>query len=63
MSVRHFLSFMDYSPEELIGLIRRGSELKDLRNRGVLYEPLKSRVWAWSSRRLRPVPACPSKPG
>lgn len=35
---------MDYSPEELIGLIRRGSELKDLRNRGVLYEPLKSRV-------------------
>lgn len=44
MSVRHFLSFMDYSPEELIGLIRRGSELKDLRNRGVLYEPLKSRV-------------------
>lgn len=31
MSVRHFLSFMDYSPEELIGLIRRGSELKDLR--------------------------------
>lgn len=44
MSVRHFLSFMDYSPEELIGLIRRGSELKDLCNRGVLYEPLKSRV-------------------
>lgn len=44
MSVRHFLSFMDYSPEELIGLIRRGNELKDLRNRGVLYEPLKSRV-------------------
>ncbi|AZZ10438.1 ornithine carbamoyltransferase [Pseudomonas aeruginosa] len=44
MSVRHFLSFMDYSPEELIGLIRRGSELKDLRNRDVLYEPLKSRV-------------------
>ncbi|HFX1060631.1 TPA: ornithine carbamoyltransferase [Pseudomonas aeruginosa] len=44
MSVRHFLSFMDYSPEELIGLIRRGSELKDLHNRGVLYEPLKSRV-------------------
>lgn len=44
MSVRHFLSFMDYSPEELIGLIRRGSELKDLRNRGVFYEPLKSRV-------------------
>ncbi|MGC3456475.1 ornithine carbamoyltransferase, partial [Pseudomonas aeruginosa] len=31
-------------PVELIGLFRRGSEQKDLRNRGVLYEPLKCRV-------------------
>lgn len=44
MSVRHFLSMMDYTPEELVGLIRRGVELKDLRNRGVLFEPLKNRV-------------------
>ncbi|GIZ11235.1 ornithine carbamoyltransferase [Pseudomonas sp. NCCP-436] len=44
MSVRHFLSMMDYTPEELVGLIRRGIELKDLRNRGVLFEPLKNRV-------------------
>jgi len=27
-----------------VGLIRRGIELKDLRNRGVLFEPLKNRV-------------------
>jgi len=35
---------MDYKPEELLRLIHRGVELKDLRNRGVLFEPLKSRV-------------------
>lgn len=44
MNLRHFLSFMDYTPEELQGLIRRAIELKDLRNRGVLFEPLKNRV-------------------
>ncbi|MCY1291881.1 Ornithine carbamoyltransferase, anabolic [compost metagenome] len=44
MSARHFLSLMDCTPQELNGLIRRGVELKDLRNRGVLYEPLKNRV-------------------
>ena len=35
---------MDYKPEELLRLIHRGVELKDLRNLGVLFEPLKSRV-------------------
>ncbi|WP_024647076.1 ornithine carbamoyltransferase [Pseudomonas syringae] len=44
MNPRHFLSMMDYTPNELLGLIRRGVELKDLRNRGVLFEPLKNRV-------------------
>ncbi|QQN25825.1 ornithine carbamoyltransferase [Pseudomonas syringae group genomosp. 3] len=44
MNSRHFLSMMDYTPDELLGLIRRGVELKDLRNRGVLFEPLKNRV-------------------
>ncbi|ROM74715.1 ornithine carbamoyltransferase [Pseudomonas brassicacearum] len=44
MSARHFLSLMDFTPDELLGVIRRGVELKDLRNRGVLYEPLKNRV-------------------
>ncbi|KXJ30759.1 ornithine carbamoyltransferase [Pseudomonas sp. HUK17] len=44
MTVRHFLSFMDCSPEELRQLIARGIELKALRNRGVLHEPLRNRV-------------------
>ncbi|MBU2155442.1 MAG: ornithine carbamoyltransferase [Gammaproteobacteria bacterium] len=44
MSARHFLSLMDCTPDELVSLIRRGMELKDLRNRGVLLEPLKNRV-------------------
>lgn len=44
MSVRHFLSFMDYSPEEADRSDPPRQRLKDLRNRGVLYEPLKSRV-------------------
>ncbi|MGH8440442.1 MAG: ornithine carbamoyltransferase [Pseudomonas sp.] len=44
MSARHFLSLMDFTPDELLSVIRRGTELKDLRNRGVLFEPLKNRV-------------------
>ena len=44
MSARHFLSLMDCTPQELIGLVRRGIELKDLRERGMLFEPLKNRV-------------------
>ncbi|QKE63972.1 ornithine carbamoyltransferase [Aquipseudomonas campi] len=44
MSTRHFLSLMDCTPQELSGLIRRAIELKDLRQRGVLHEPLKNRV-------------------
>ncbi|HXR01834.1 MAG TPA: ornithine carbamoyltransferase, partial [Pseudomonas sp.] len=46
MSARHFLSMMDYTPAELVGVIRRGVELKALRNRGVLFEPLKGRILA-----------------
>lgn len=37
---------MDYTPDELGRVIRRGIELKDLRNRGVLFEPLRGRVLA-----------------
>jgi ornithine carbamoyltransferase len=44
MSARHFLSLLDCTPAELSSLIRRGSELKTLRTRGVLFEPLKNRV-------------------
>ena len=35
---------MDYTQEELVRVVRRGMELKDLRNRSVLFEPLKNRV-------------------
>ncbi len=44
MSARHFLSLMDYSPQELSGLIRRAIELKDLRKRSIAHEPLQGRV-------------------
>ncbi|WP_296263482.1 ornithine carbamoyltransferase [Pseudomonas sp. UBA6562] len=44
MSARHFLSLMDFTADELLGVVRRGIELKDLRNRGVVFEPLKNRV-------------------
>ncbi|WP_271194462.1 ornithine carbamoyltransferase [Pseudomonas turukhanskensis] len=44
MSARHFLSLMDCTPDELLGLLRRGIELKSLRHRGILFEPLKNRV-------------------
>ncbi len=44
MSARHFLSLMDCTPQELHSLVRRGIELKDLRERGILFEPLKNRV-------------------
>ena len=44
MSAMHFLSLMDCTPEELVSVIRRGIELKGLRQRSVLFEPLKGRV-------------------
>ena len=44
MSARHFLSLMDCTPQELNSLVRRGIELKELRKRGILFEPLKNRV-------------------
>ena len=44
MSVRHFLSLMDCTPQELASLIQRAIELKAMRKRGELFEPLKSRV-------------------
>ncbi|MBD1586799.1 ornithine carbamoyltransferase [Pseudomonas typographi] len=44
MSARHFLSLMDFTPDELASVIRRGVELKHLRDQSVLFEPLKGRV-------------------
>ena len=46
MSTRHFLTLLDLSSEELRTLIRRASELKAIRDRGEIYEPLKNQVMA-----------------
>ncbi|MEX2321075.1 MAG: ornithine carbamoyltransferase, partial [Saccharospirillum sp.] len=44
MSVRHFLTLNDLTPDELRFLIQRSSELKGLFKRGEVFEPLKNRV-------------------
>ncbi|KDE40693.1 MAG: ornithine carbamoyltransferase [Nitrincola lacisaponensis] len=46
MSTRHFLTLLDLTPDELKHLIHRAIELKQMRNQGVIYEPLKNRVMA-----------------
>ncbi|MGB0466755.1 MAG: ornithine carbamoyltransferase [Pontibacterium sp.] len=44
MTIRHFLTLRDLSPAELRSVIHRATELKNMRNRGEVYEPLKNRV-------------------
>jgi ornithine carbamoyltransferase len=46
MTTRHFLTLLDFSPEELRGLIARAAELKAIHRAGMLHEPLKGRVLA-----------------
>lgn len=46
MSTRHFLTLRDLNTEELRTLVKRASELKAIRNRGEVYEPLKNKVMA-----------------
>ncbi len=46
MSCRHFLSLLDFSPEELRRLIQRASELKQIHKRGEIYQPLKNKTLA-----------------
>jgi ornithine carbamoyltransferase len=46
VAVRHFLTLLDVSPEELEGLVRRAIELKAEHRAGVVREPLKNRVLA-----------------
>ena len=46
MPVRHFLTLLDLSPEELRAIIRRAIELKTSRREGPVYQPLKGRVLA-----------------
>lgn len=44
MSVRHFLTLQDLTPDELQALLRRAIELKRIRADGLLHEPLRGRV-------------------
>lgn len=44
MAVRHFLSLLDLTSEELRTLLARSSKLKAMRQRGESYEPLKGKV-------------------
>lgn len=46
MSVRHFLTLLDLSPDELRALIDRAIELKRRHQAGELYQPFKGKVLA-----------------
>ncbi|TCK19115.1 ornithine carbamoyltransferase [Thiogranum longum] len=46
MSTRHFLTLLDFSPDELRGLIARAIELKTWQREGRIFEPLKNKVLA-----------------
>ncbi len=54
---RHLLSLLDFSPQELRGLIKRAGELKEMQRAGELFEPLKNRtlgmIFEKSSTRTR----------
>jgi ornithine carbamoyltransferase len=43
---RHFLTLLDFSPQELARLIERGIEHKRMREAGTIYEPLRGRTLA-----------------
>ena len=57
MAVRHFLTLLDLSPDELNGLIQRAIELKAMVKRREIYEPLKNQtlgmIFEKSSTRTR----------
>lgn len=44
MAVRHFLTLMDFTPEELQRLIQRAIELKATQRSGEVFEPMKNKV-------------------
>lgn len=46
MTVRHFLTLQDITPDEFRTIIARATELKEMRNRGEVYEPLSNKVMA-----------------
>ncbi len=43
---RHFLTLLDFSPEELSRLIERGIEYKRMHEAGTIYQPLRGRTLA-----------------
>ena len=46
MSVRHFLTLLDLTPEELEVMTQRAIELKQMWKRGEIFEPLKNKTLA-----------------
>lgn len=44
MTVRHFLTLLDFSSEELISVLDRADELKKLQRQGSVHESLKNKV-------------------
>ncbi|WP_321326469.1 ornithine carbamoyltransferase [Thiomicrorhabdus sp.] len=46
MTVRHFLTLKDLTPEELQQIMHRGIELKKMQHSGEIYEPLKNQTLA-----------------
>jgi len=44
--IRHFLTLLDFSPEELADLIERGIEHKRMHEAGTIYEPLRGKTLA-----------------
>ena len=44
MAVRHFLTLLDFSPEELMAVLNRAIELKRLRQEGIIHEPFRGKV-------------------
>ena len=46
MSTRHFLTLLDFTPDELGALLTRATELKELLRRGINYTPLQNKTLA-----------------
>lgn len=46
MNTKHFLTLKDLTSDELKQLLSRATELKEMRNRGEVYEPLANKVMA-----------------
>jgi len=44
MAVRHFLTLLDLSKQELLAVLARAIELKKIRTDGVIYEPFRGKV-------------------